>query len=67
MDWCLYDGNVVFEWIKANIGFNSFVSNAPFVYPLKISENRKGALGTNRLKDSHEEMTIHKSLLMSMV
>ena len=29
---------------------NQFVSNAPFLYPLKTSENRKGALGTNGLR-----------------
>ena len=41
-----------------------FVPNAPFLYPLKTSENltvyRKGALGTNRFKYlniSHAETT----------
>ena len=28
---------------------NQFVPNAPFLYPLKTSENRKGALGTTGL------------------
>ena len=31
------------------ICFNQFVSNAPFLYPLKTTENPKGALGTNGL------------------
>ena len=29
---------------------NPFIPNAPFLYPLKPSENRKGALGTNELR-----------------
>ena len=34
---------------------NLFVRNAPFLYPVKVSENRKGALGTNGLKLQYVE------------
>ena len=34
---------------------NLFVRNAPFLYPVKVSENNKGALGTNGLELEHVE------------
>ena len=34
---------------------NLFVCNAPFLYPVKASENGKGALGTNGLKLQYVE------------
>ena len=35
MDWYLYDNGLCHERV------NLFVPNAPFLYPLKTSENRK--------------------------
>ena len=34
---------------------NLFVRNAPFLYPVKVLENRKGTLGTNGLKLQYVE------------
>ena len=39
--------------------FNPFVPNAPFIYFLKTSEKKKGALGTNGLKDLYEVIDGH--------
>ena len=38
---------------------NPLVPNAPFLYPLKTSENLKGALGTNGLKSINNHIFEH--------
>ena len=45
--------------------FNPFVPSVPFLYPLKTSENRKGALGTNKLK--FITFLIHLHLLQNLL
>ena len=45
-------------FLKEKITTKPFVPNAPFLYSLKTSENRKGALGTSGLKFLQKSFTI---------